>query len=83
VRKDSGFGRVRPVHVRMALQGIGGRGYGLVGEAILERFGLSYMFKTETDAGLTGTHRIAADVRRRLRHWLAMSLPVENIAVRA
>jgi len=76
--KDVKLGLLRPRHLDWAMNLRGGWGYGLVGEAILERAGCSYLFKAqpkeETREG------IAERSRALVRTWLSKQLPVSVTA---
>ena len=73
------LGPVQPHHVHFAMQRFGGWGYGLVGEAVLERMGLQFMFETDADRARR-QHDLSFRVRERLRTWLAHQLPA-NVGV--
>jgi hypothetical protein len=72
--KDVRLGLLKPRHFDWALNRFGGFGYGLVGEAILERVGCSYLYEPhhaeDIQAGL------AERARGVLRTWLSRQLPV-------
>jgi hypothetical protein len=72
--KDVRLGLLKPRHFDWALNRFGGFGYGLVGEAILERVGCSYLYEPhhaeDTQEGL------AERARGVLRTWLSRQLPV-------
>ena len=76
--KDRRVGMLRSRHLGWALDRFGGFGYGLVGEAILERVGCSYLFrpqhKEDTREG------IAEHSRSLIRTWLSKQLPVSVTA---
>ncbi len=76
--RNSKLGRVRPQYVEWALNRFGGWGYGLVGEALLERVGCAYLFKPRhaenTKEGITERTRAL------LRTWLSNQLPVSITA---
>ncbi|MGI8422659.1 MAG: acyl-ACP desaturase [Chloroflexota bacterium] len=63
------LGPISANHIRMAFDRLGGRGYGLVGEALLESVGLSYLAEIRTDDG--ADRQFAHRLRRLLRSWLA------------
>ena len=50
--RDVKLGPLKASQVSAALNRLGGAGYGLIGEALLERVGLGYMFKTGRPPGL-------------------------------
>jgi hypothetical protein len=56
--------------IQAALNRLGGPGYGLVGEAVLERIGLGYMFAAPSSASSAYQR-----VRALMRSWLAGKLP--------
>ena len=72
--KNRKLGLVKPGHLQWALNRFDGWGYGLVGEAVLERVGCAYLFKhqhrEDTREG------IAERGRSVMRSWLAKQLPV-------
>jgi hypothetical protein len=68
--KDFGLAKLKGPQVRWALERYDGWAYGLVGEAVLERLGLSFIFKESEQNDLRGR------LRARLRGWLAAKLPV-------
>ena len=72
--KDVKIGLLRPRHFEWSLNRFGGWGYGLVGEAILERVGCSYLFRPQHTAD-TG-EGMAERARAILRSWLAGQIPV-------
>ncbi len=69
--RGEALGPFRPRQVKAAFDWLGGAGYGLVGEALLERAGLSYLFRTP---GRTGT---VARLRGLLRSWLARQIELD------
>jgi hypothetical protein len=72
--KDVKLGVLRPRHIDWAMNLRGGWGYALVGEAILERAGLSYLFKPQAkEASKEG---MAERSRALIRTWLSRQLPV-------
>jgi hypothetical protein len=71
------LGPVSPAVIRAASDRLGGPGYGLLGEAMLERVGLSYMFKRERqreDSGFLLYGGVYERVRGLLRSWVARQL---------
>jgi hypothetical protein len=76
--KDVKLGLLRPRHLDWAMNRFGGWGYGLAGEAILERAGCAYLYKPrhaeDTREG------IAERSRALIRTWLARQLPVSVTA---
>jgi hypothetical protein len=76
--KDVKLGLLRPRHLDWALNRLGGWGYGLIGEAILERVGCSYLFRPQhredTKEG------IAERSRALVRSWIARQLPASVTA---
>ncbi len=73
------LGPVSPAVIRAALDRLAGPGYGLLGEALLERVGLSYMFKRERqreDSGFLLYGGVYERVRSLLRSWVARQLDV-------
>ena len=74
-KKDKGADGLRPQHLRWAIEHSGGWGYSLVGEALLERLGLAFMFKAQDERRPSWQ----SQARDRLRTWLAGQLPA-NLA---
>ena len=72
---------VGPVSSRLldaSLRRIGGPGYGIVGEAALQRVGLGYMFERSTerqDSAFAPYSGIHEKVRALVRDWIAERLP--------
>lgn len=80
-RRGARAGPLTAAHVNLALERLGGRGYGLIGEAILERMGLAFLYqKQELGDGLTLSQRGVLRVRALLRAWLAARLPMPAFA---
>jgi hypothetical protein len=68
------IGPVSPAVIQAAVNRLGGPGYGLIGEALLERVGLSYMFRNESgrkDNGFALYDGIYERVRGMFRSWIA------------
>ncbi len=62
---------------KRALDGLGGPGYGLIGEAILERVGLSHVFSKQKKGRAILFHNTLAErVRAPVRSWIARQLEV-------
>jgi hypothetical protein len=70
-RRGVGIGPISPRLVAAALDRCGGRGYGLVGEALLQRFGLSYLYESDESETASPARRL----RARFRRWLVSKLP--------
>lgn len=70
--RDQKFGALKPQNIEWAMNRMGGWGYGLVGEAILEKAGCGYLYKTDEDR----KGGIANRTRALLRTWLARQIPV-------
>jgi hypothetical protein len=68
--KDYGLGALKGPQIKWALERGDGWGHALVGEALLERLGLSFLFKSSTHEDLRGRIRAA------VRSWLAAKMPV-------
>jgi hypothetical protein len=71
------LGPVSPATIRMALDRLGGPGYGLLGEALLERVGLAYMFRRERerqDSGFLLYDGVYERIRSLLRSWVARQM---------
>jgi hypothetical protein len=76
-RKDVGFGSITPKHIKWALERPNGWGYGILGEAIMERMGLAFMFKKDQQDAKTN---MEMRLRNKLRTWLANRLPASFVA---
>jgi hypothetical protein len=72
-KKDLVTGRIKPHHVKWVMERPGGWGYALLGEAILERAGLAFMFKKDLEDAHRGT--MQTRIRNNLRTWVANKLP--------
>jgi hypothetical protein len=68
--KDYGLGALRGPQVKWALERGDGWGHALVGEALLERIGLSFLFKNAVEDDIAGR------VRAAVRSWLASKMPL-------
>ena len=71
------LGPVSPAVLRTAIDRLGGPGYGLLGEALLERVGLSYMFKRgreRQDSAFVLYGGMYERVRGLLRSWVARQM---------
>lgn len=63
--------------VRRAMHSLGGPGYGLLGEAVLQRVGLGYLFQAEQRAGGPRSEGVrVARIRGLVRDWLAGQLDI-------
>jgi hypothetical protein len=69
-KKDLVSGRIKPRHVKWLLDRPGGWGYTLLGEAIMERLGLAFMFQKDAERPNVQTR-----LRNNLRTWVANKLP--------
>jgi hypothetical protein len=72
--KNISIGPISPAIVRTALDRLGGPGYGLIGEALLERVGLNYMFRREQgaqDSAFALYGGVYERVRSIARTWIA------------
>jgi hypothetical protein len=65
------IGPLPPTVIRAALDRLGGPGYGLIGEALLEKVGLGYLYAPPRGFRLDAGQRLALRVRGVLRRWLA------------
>jgi hypothetical protein len=74
--KGVGFGPLKPHHFDLAMRRFGDWGYGLVGEAILERAGVDYLYKR---LEAPGSHGPVARARAILRTWLAKQIPISMV----
>ncbi len=75
--KDITLGPVSPRVLEAAVNRLGGPGYGLLGEALLERVGLSYMFRAHPDRqdrAYALYSRPYERVRALLRSWVARQI---------
>lgn len=71
-KSDYGLTMLQGWHIRWALDRGNGWGNQLVGEALLERLGLSFLYKAQNEAeGFRGRIRAA------IRSWLAAKLPTQ------
>ena len=71
------LGPVSAKQVQVALNRLGGPGYGLIGEAALEMAGLDYVFKTKRerqDSGFRFYEGVYEKVRSLVRSWLAREM---------
>jgi hypothetical protein len=71
------LGPISPRVVRAAANRLGGPGYGLIGEALLERVGLSYVFEAERgpqDSALIPYQGMYERARALLRSWVAQQI---------
>jgi hypothetical protein len=71
------LGPISPRILQTAINRLGGPGYGLLGEALLERVGLSYVFKAERGAQDSAYAPYAAvyeRIRGLLRSWVAQQI---------
>ena len=76
--KNINLGPVSGRVLDASLRRIGGPGYGIVGEAALQRVGLAYMFQPSTgkqDSAFAVYEGIHEKVRTLLRDWIAERLP--------
>ena len=75
--KDFALGPISPRLIRGALDRLGGPGYGLLGEALLERMGLSYMFRRQSRGQDSAFAVYAAPyerIRGLMRTWVAKQI---------
>ncbi len=70
------LGPLRASHVDAAIRRLGGAGYGLVGEALLENLGLASLYR-DGRRGAAGPPGPAGRIRGLLRSWLAGQIRVE------
>lgn len=76
IAEEKGFhlGPISPGVVRAALDRLGGPGYGLIGEALLQRVGLEYLFRAEQgrqDSAFAPYAGVYERVRSVARSWIA------------
>jgi len=60
---------------------VGGAGYGLIGEALLERVGLGYVFKAPAgrqDSGYRPYGGVQERVRSLFRSWISAQIPAPS-----
>jgi hypothetical protein len=72
------LGPLPPKRLVEAMNLLGGPGYGLIGEAALERAGLAYLFRrpTTVSQGAPAQHLLPQErIRGLLRSWIAAKLP--------
>jgi hypothetical protein len=77
VEKGISLGPVSVKQMQVALNRLGGPGYGLIGEAALEAAGLEYIFKTERerqDSAFRLYDGVYERIRGLVRSWLAREL---------
>ena len=77
VERGIKIGPISPRLVQAAVNRLGGPGYGLLGEALLERVGLSYMFRAENgrqDSAFALYNGAYERVRAILRSWVAKQI---------
>ncbi len=67
--KDYGLGMLKGPQIKWALERGDGWGHTLVGEALLERLGLSFLFKSSVQEDYRGR------IRSAVRTWLAAKMP--------
>ena len=75
--KGLSLGPISARHVKIALDRLGGPGYGLLGEALMERMGLDYMFRRQEgkqDSGYLSYDGVYEKIRGLLRSWLAQQV---------
>ena len=69
------LGPLGAAQVNAALGRLGGPGYGLIGEALLERAGLGYLYRgSGRDGERTGVPRPTERLRALLRGWVASQI---------
>ena len=66
------IGPIAPRHLDAALNRLGGPGYGLLGEALLEKAGLSYLFTGP--ASSTASRGVVERTRSLFRSWVASQI---------
>lgn len=76
---ENGFklGPVSASQIRAAVNRLGGPGYGLIGEALLEKLGLSYLFQPSAgaqDSAMAPYGGVVERIRGLLRTWLASKM---------
>jgi hypothetical protein len=72
-QKGVALGPLSARHIQLALNRLGGPGYGLLGEAMLERYGLGYMFRSPAgrqDPAFAGYAHPYERLRGLVRSWL-------------
>ena len=79
--RDVKLGPLKASQVSAALNRLGGAGYGLIGEALLERVGLGYVFKSPAgrqDSGYRVYSGIQERVRSLFRSWISTQIPAPS-----
>jgi hypothetical protein len=76
IAEQKGFhlGPISPGIMRAALDRLGGPGYGLIGEALLQRVGLEYLFRAEhgrQDTAFAPYAGVYERIRTVARSWIA------------
>jgi hypothetical protein len=82
--KNVAIGPISSKQLSQAMNRLGGLGYGLVGEAILDKAGLSYTFKRlegQQDRGIRPYAGIQDQIRSLLRGWIRDHIPSPANAV--
>ena len=77
-RKNVDLGPVSASQISAALNRFGGAGYGLIGEALLEKVGLGYLFEhsgSKTGAGSSPLTSLRLRVRSLVRSWISDQMP--------
>jgi hypothetical protein len=76
--RDVKLGPLKASHLSAALNRLGGAGYGLIGEALLERVGLGYVFRRpegQQDSGYRPYTGVQERVRALFRGWIKSQIP--------
>lgn len=69
------IGPISPGVIRAALDRLGRGGYGLLGEAVLERAGLGYLYRDQGAAGRPAS--LPSRIRGIIRRWLAEQIDLD------
>ena len=79
-RKNIDLGPISADQLRRALSRLGGAGYGLIGEALLEKVGLGYLFErpSTNGAGSSPLGSLQTKVRTLLRGWISDQIPAPH-----
>jgi hypothetical protein len=84
-RKNIDLGPISADQLRRAVNRLGGNGYGLIGEALLQKVGLGYLFeRTSKDgAGGSAVGSLHLKIRALLRGWISDQIPAPHAVMLA
>ncbi len=82
-QRGTKLGPLSPQVVRATLNRLGGPGYGLLGEAMMERMGLGYLYRDRLTSPMGRHASLPSRLRGMLRRWLAtqLELSVEPVVI--